>query len=130
MTKRDLELIKQRLPLSAATIKRNADAGDTGLRASDTKPDEGKPLERRLSRKDSRRVGPTGRIKIRFTIHSLHPADWDGFDIKHLQDMLVRAGILPDDNWSILQGGVISEKVHSKEEEKTVVEITPPPNQA
>lgn len=126
----DLNELKARYPnASESFLRRNADSGDSGVRAADTKPDEGKPLERRLSRKDPRRVGPAGRLKIRFTIHAVHPADWDGVDIKQLQDMLVRSGILPDDNWSLLQGEVISEKVHSKEEEKTVIEITPFVNQ-
>lgn len=38
--------------------------------------------------------------------------------------MLVRAEILPGDNWRTLEGSVIPHKVEIAEEERTVVEIT------
>jgi hypothetical protein len=112
---------------SEAFIRRNADpeTGVAALRPTDAQPDEGKPLVRRRPRKETSGESTAGRLRIRFTVYAVRPADWDGYDIKHLQDMLVRAEMLPDDNWRILSGEVRSEKVHSKEEEKTVVEITP-----
>ena len=123
------ELIKRYPRASDAFLRRNATgvapAKNPGLRATHQKPDEGKPLVGRLPRKEKGGPGTVGRLKIRFTVHAVRPADWDGYDIKHLQDMLCRAGILPDDNWRILCGEVVSEKVHSKKDELTVIEITP-----
>lgn len=131
----DLNELRRRFPnASDAFLKRNAASiaafRDSELRPADTKPDEGKPLVCRLPRKEAGRESTAGRLKIRFTIYAVLPADWDGYDIKHLQDMLCRAGILPDDNWRILYGEVVSEKVHSESEEKTIVEIIAPVNQA
>ncbi len=125
-----IEELRRRFPkASDAFLRRNATGVDAiknpGLRASNAKPDERKSLVSRLSGKEKGGTSTAGRLKIRFTVHSVRPADWDGYDIKYLQDMLCRAGILPDDNWCILCGEVISEKVHSKKEERTVIEITP-----
>ena len=39
--------------------------------------------------------------------------------------MLVKAGCLDGDEWNVLQGEVISEKVHTPEEERTEILITP-----
>lgn len=64
------------------------------------------------------------RSRIRFTVYAVRPCDWDGYSIKPLQDCLVRASILHGDDWDLLQGEVISEKVHSKEEERTEITIT------
>lgn len=61
---------------------------------------------------------------------SVRPLDWDNYRLKDLQDLLCLTGLLPSDNWNELEGSVISEKVHRKEEEKTVIEITPLPDQA
>lgn len=130
MTRRDLEFIKQRFPVSEAVIKRSLDSGDTGLRPSKPERIEGGALVSASPRKDSGRFVTSPRHRIRFTIYSVRPCDWDGYHIKELQDMLVRASIIPDDNWGFLQGEVISEKALSKEEEKTVIEITPLADQA
>ena len=67
-----------------------------------------------------------GRATIRFIIRSRRPADWDGYHIKELQDLLVHACVLPSDAWDLLKGGVTSEKVHTPEEEGTLIEITYP----
>jgi hypothetical protein len=131
MTHRDLELIKQRFPVSESVARRSLDAGDTGLRATDKKQAQGKSLERIVSGEEASRYRttvspkPRRRSRIRFVVYAVRPADWDGWHVKELQDLLVKAGCLDGDDWDILQGEVISEKVHSKVEEKTVVTITP-----
>lgn len=102
----------------------------SGIRASDQKPVEGVPLVSPVPRKTKGgnsppiSTKPTIRKRIKFTVYSIRPCDWDGFHVKELQDLLVHAGIMDSDDWSSLQGEVISEKVHSKEEERTLIEIT------
>lgn len=56
----------------------------------------------------------------------MRPCDWDGYSIKELQDCLVHAGLLDGDEWFCLEGSVVSEKAHSREEERTEIEITFP----
>lgn len=64
------------------------------------------------------------RFEIVFTVYAVSPADWDGYHVKELQDLLVKSGILPGDDWATLQGKVVPQKAAKKEEEKTVIEIT------
>lgn len=78
------------------------------------------PLERPVSREEEGHI----RLEICFTVYSRRPLDWDNWRTKELQDGLILAGILPSDDWSTLQGRVISKKVHSKEEERTEVRLT------
>ena len=125
MTRRDLELIKQRFPMSADTIKRNADVGDSGLRAAKSERAPKLPLVSVGKRKETRSVGAQGRFLVRFRVFSIRPLDWDNYRLKDLQDLLCLTGLLPSDNWNVLEGSVVSEKAHSKAEERTVVEITP-----
>lgn len=65
------------------------------------------------------------RFKILFTVYARRPLDWDNYRFKELQDMLVHAGLIPDDKWNILNGCIESYKVHRKEEERTEVRIEP-----
>lgn len=67
---------------------------------------------------------PGTRLEITFTVYSNRPADYDGYDIKALQDFLVKAGIIEDDRWDILAGRIVSRKAATQGEEKTVVEIS------
>jgi hypothetical protein len=55
----------------------------------------------------------------------MRPADWDGCDIKPLQDFLHKIGIIPDDGWKTLFGGVRPEKVSTEGEERTEIFIYP-----
>jgi len=130
-----LNELRRRFPNSSdAFLRRNREGisaivqfRDSELRAAKPKPTEGDALERPAPGKDSGRFVTSPRHRIRFTIYSVRPCDWDGYHIKELQDMLIRASIIPDDNWGFLQGEVVSEKALSKAEEKTVIEITPCP---
>lgn len=114
----------------AAFKKRNT--GGSGLCSTDAEPAKGNPLERSLPREGKGSAGPPvspepkGRSRILFTVYSVRPCDWDGYHVKELQDLLIKAGILDGDEWNLLQGEVISEKVYSKEEERTEITITPP----
>jgi hypothetical protein len=131
MTRRELQA---RFPnISEDVLRRTADdynrdfsaTGDRGLRATDTKRTELVPLGNKAPRKAKGRSRVVQRYQVTYRIFAVRPADWDNNSIKGLQDLLVTAGLLPGDAWYQLEGSIISEKVHSKEEEKTVVEITP-----
>lgn len=114
--------LKAKFPhASASFIQANAD----GVCAGQPEHSQGRALEHPLPREDSGRHIIAPRHRICFTIYAVHPCDWDGYHIKELQDMLIHASILPDDNWGFLQGEVISEKAHSKAEERTEITITP-----
>lgn len=85
----------------------------------DAQRSERNSLERPVPREDT----CSTRLTVRFTIYSQHPGDWDGYDIKWIQDMLVAAGIISSDDWASLEGSVRSEKVHSKDKERTEILI-------
>lgn len=78
-------------------------------------------MERRIRREETRRL----RARIIFRIYSVRPADWDGYHVKPIQDCLGHAALLDGDDWNLLQGEVISDKVHTKSEERTEIEIWP-----
>lgn len=103
---------------SESFISKNCDRTE-GLRPGDAQRTEGHALERPVPREEKGRV----RAAIHFRIFSRHPADWDAYHIKELQDSLCHAGILDGDDWDLLEGQVTSEKVHTKAEEKTEITI-------
>ena len=111
---------------SRSCIARNQ-AGDSWLCAYNTQPTQGDALVSASPRKSKSGKGVVlgvARRHIRFRVFSQRPADYDGHDVKEVQDCLVHAGLLDGDAWNLLYGTVISEKAHSKEEERTEVEIT------
>lgn len=127
MTRDDLRKLQARLPLSAATIARNP-PDDSRLRPDDAKPVEGHALvgpspRTRKGRKGTVLGAPRRRFRFRFVIFSTRPADWDGYSVKEIQDCLVHAGLVDDDAWNLLSGEVISEKAHSKADERTEITI-------
>lgn len=91
----------------------------TALSANYKESSERLQLDGSLPRKTKSSI----RLKIIFTIYAIKPADWDGYDIKSMQDLVVKSGILPGDDWFTLRGEVISEKVDEESQEKTVIEI-------
>lgn len=105
--------------------KASAANNDSGLRAVQSKPDERVPLDNADAGKEASWHDVAQRFEIVFTVYSQRPCDWDGYDIKALQDFLCSAGIIPNDKWSTLSGRVLSRKAATKDEEKTVIEITP-----
>jgi hypothetical protein len=121
------QILKKFPNASESTLRANAIAENRsdGLRADNSQPVKGNALERVAPREDSSRDGAVQRFRITFTVYAVRPADYDGYDIKHLQDWCVKAALIPDDNWRILEGSVISRKAHTKAEERTFIEITP-----
>lgn len=82
-----------------------------------------KPLDKVAKGEAKGGDGYLQRYSITFRIFATKPCDWDNWHIKEIQDLVVQSGILPDDNYRILEGRVISVKVGTKAEEKTVIEI-------
>lgn len=99
--------------------------GAARVHAIDPKPVEGRALERVDAGEEARWYGPARRFEITFTVYACAPCDWDGWDVKRLQDWIVTAGIIPDDGWKTLSGRVLSQKVRQKSEERTEISITP-----
>ena len=119
--------LRRRFPnASSSTIQRNAVLDPGGVPAPNAQPDGRMPLERGKGRKKAGSRSTAGRVTIRFTVYAVRPADWDGWNIKPLQDGFRHAQLLVGDDWHQLQGEVRSEKVHSIEEERTVVELFEP----
>jgi hypothetical protein len=90
-------------------------------------PKSGQALVRPSQRKGPRqeRAGSGGYYRIKFVVHATQPRDWDNLSasVKQIQDAIVEAGWLPDDDWKTLEGTVVSAKATTEEEERTEVTI-------
>lgn len=118
------EALRKRFPnASEAFLARNSEPVAARPHPSIQEPAQGKTLDRAASGKDSSGRCHRSRVKIRVTVRAIRPCDYDNYHIKELQDVLVRAGILEDDSWDLLQGEVVSEKVDTIEQEGTLIEI-------
>ena len=116
--------LKRRFPFaSPAFLKANIDADSGRVCAVQSKSVERLPLEPDSQGEETCWYGAAERFEIVFTVYAVRPCDWDGYDIKSLQDFLVTAGMLPGDGWKTLSGRVITCKAATKAEEKTVIEI-------
>lgn len=125
MTSRE---IKRRLPnASEAFIKRNAEDYPAALPTQHKEPVKGSALERVPKRAKKGSDGPIERIGLRFCVWAVRPADPDGWDFKEIIDALVGAKVLDGDEWDKFYiAGVYSEKVYSKDEERTEISIIYP----
>jgi len=119
-----LNELKRRFPnASAAFIQENLDSDDGGVCSKHSKRIERMPLDLNPEREEACWHDADASFEITFTVYSVRPCDYDGYDIKYLQDWLVSAGIISGDDWKTITGRVCSRKAKSKEEEKTVIEI-------
>ncbi len=94
-----------------------------GLQATEPQPDCGQALVGSSSREAPRSTGSAQRAKITYIVRAKRPCDFDNWNIKFLQDCLIAAGILDDDNWQVLSGQVVSDKAFRGERESTVIII-------
>jgi hypothetical protein len=122
------ELLKRFPNASPAFLRANSDDAPQRLLAGQvTKPQPGPALVRPAQRKGPRkeRSGAGGHYRIKFTVYAVRPRDWDNLSasVKQLQDAIVEAGWLPDDDWKTLEGTVVSAKAATEEEERTEVTI-------
>lgn len=101
----------------------NLENNSRGLRSTAAKPVRRMPLDDESESEKANWYFPAARFEITFTVYSVRPADYDGLDIKFLQDFCVKAGIIPDDKWSVLSGRVVSRKAATEGEEKTEITI-------
>jgi hypothetical protein len=115
------------LPLRYQRQLNENNNSNSRLRSFNPKPDERMPLDDATTREETRWYDASKKFEIVFTVYALRPCDWDGYDVKALQDFCVAAGIISDDGWKTLSGRVVSRKAATKNEEKTVIEITTEP---
>lgn len=104
-------------------IQRVIDADSSGVRPAAPKPVGRVSLDAESGAKEAHWHNAAKRFEVTYTIYSLRPADYDGYDIKALQDFLVKAGIITDDRWDVLAGRVVSRKAATEGEQRTEIEI-------
>lgn len=107
------------LERQAARAARKAGVGAQGVPAANAECDPRQALERPVARK----AADGKRFEILFTVYAVRPCDYDNYHCKVLQDCLVRAGFIPNDDWRTLQGRVISHKANNRQEERTEIVI-------
>jgi len=124
MNQNDLALVRRKFALSAATLGRNRDTGNEGLRSPE-RPQPTRPLVQDTPREQTRPRGGEGRYRVSWTLYACHPLDWDNAaaSVKPAQDALVELGWISGDDWKTLEGSARSVAVHSKAEERTEVVI-------
>lgn len=116
--------LRKRFPwASECFIKANADPA--GVCSEKPERTEGMPLVSAALGKEASGDCSPKRYRITFRCFATRPCDYDNYSVKCLQDMVVQAGIIPDDNWQVLEGSVVSYKAKTKAEERTIVEIEP-----
>lgn len=107
-------------------VQPNTENSAAALPTAHKEPTQGQPLECSTSGEDPCWYGTCNRFGIRFVVYAVRPADWDGWHVKELQDLLIEAGLIPDDSWKhIEEGSIATRKVHKASEERTEITITP-----
>lgn len=108
---------------SAAFIARNLAPENSGVCPTVAQPDQRTALVPIAEAEETHWYLSAKRFEITFRVYSVRPADYDGIDIKALQDFLVASKILPDDKWNVLSGRVLSCKASTAQDERTEIEI-------
>lgn len=102
--------------------KRIAEAYAQWARSAEPQQPE-KALENPIRRKKASSHRDQGRYQITYRVYACQPADFDNIHTKYLTDALVRCGLLPADDWRVLEGRVVSDKAQSLADERTEIEI-------
>lgn len=109
---------------SASTLRANQiKPNPHGLPPAEPQHAQRSPLELGKPGKKAGLQSLACRYRITVTVYACQPLDWDNIDVKRLQDTLRAVGLIPDDNWRILEGHVISQKAHTEAEERTEIEL-------
>lgn len=120
MTRRELELIKQRYPVSKAVIKRSLDA-ETELSRPKSQPAVRHEPLAAVAGKES---GPTcARHRVAVICLRCRLQDSDNCCVKYVVDALRHEQLIPDDSPDHIVLEVRQQKVAHKSEEGTLVEI-------
>lgn len=120
MTRRELELIKQRYPVSEAVIKRSLDA-ETELPSS---VPQCRVQENALVESEGKEAGASGtRLRVAVTSFRCRLTDLDNLCPKWLIDALRYRGLISDDSPEHIVLEVRQRKVAHKSEEGTLIEI-------
>ena len=120
MTKRDLELIKQRFPVSEAVARRSLDAVGS-LQNTVPEPAVRKPAQIENESKERSQAGP--RLRVKITSYRCRLLDPDNLCPKFLIDALRYQHLITDDSPEHIILEVRQQKVARKPEEGTLVEI-------
>lgn len=125
--------LRKRFPNASASFLRanaaDAPADVDRVCATEPQPNRRQALEHPEARPRQSKGRAQGRYRITFRCYRCRPMDWDNTIFKGLQDAIVEAGLLPDDNWRVLEGAVVSDKANSKAEERTEIEIVQLPEE-
>jgi hypothetical protein len=116
------EQIIARFPHCSKTFL-EANADDSGLRAHLAEPPPGPALVGQAPGDAPCPGGPDERYTLRFRVFATRPMDADNAFLKPMQDLLVKAGLLPGDAWHQVRIEVESHKVRSTVEQRTEIEI-------
>ena len=131
MTPAQIQKLREKFPRAPESFfqrqadHENADHHNSGLRPATGKPVERVPLENLGGSENPNWYDAARRFEIEFIVHSVRPADADGYSTKACQDFCVKIGILPEDRWDVVvKSSISSRKAATEGEEKTVVKIT------
>jgi hypothetical protein len=102
----------------------NPENNPARVRAVQSQSDERLSLDHADTGEETCWYDAATRFEIRFIVYSRRPCDWDGYDIKALQDFCCKTGAIPNDGWRTLSGRVLSQKAATEGEERTEIEIT------
>ena len=119
MNPHDLELLARKFPLSESTRKRNTQAGGV---ASSPKPEQivcHEPLATVSGEKEN-----SYRYAVRICSYRTRLLDADNLTGKCFVDCLRYGGIIPDDTAAIMDYSISQQKVKTKKEERTEIEVT------
>jgi hypothetical protein len=107
---------------SAASIARITKAYAAWLRSAEPQP-AAKTLDRSAPGKKAVSSRRGERYQIIYRVFNCQPCDFDNYHTKFVTDALVASGIIPRDDWDALEGKTVSEKAHTRKEQRTEIEI-------
>lgn len=117
MNAKDLELIRSKLPLSAATIARNTANGVS----SDAQPEHRSGHEPVAT--EARKGTNSIRYSVCLTSYRVRLCDERNLHDKWFTDALIYAGIIPDDSPDTIQIEVKQTQVQSRAYERTEIVV-------
>lgn len=121
MTRYELRKVQAKLPLSAATLRRNADIEDRGAppRAEPEPAVCDEPVAT-----TSREACDSMRVRVRITAFRVRLLDPDNLCPKYFIDCLRYANCIRDDRPQDITLEVTQEKVAKRSQERTEIELT------